>query len=90
MPRRFVEFTPAPVIGFDFVGERLDEPRRSDTGHELLNPLNANVVHHDLLSTLAAPEALLVSGAGEPINSQKLDQLRRNCEQNATSGWRFD
>jgi hypothetical protein len=43
-----------------------------------------------MINPLAAAEALLVSGAGEPINSQKIDQLRRLCEQNATIGWRFD
>jgi hypothetical protein len=43
-----------------------------------------------MILPLAAAEALLVSGGGQPINSQKVDQLRRVCEQNATSGWRFD
>jgi hypothetical protein len=43
-----------------------------------------------MILPLAAAEALLVSGAGEPINSQKVDQLRRIREQNATFGWRFD
>ena len=45
--RRLVEFAPAAVVGFDFVGERFDEARRPDTGHELLNALDPNVVHHD-------------------------------------------
>jgi hypothetical protein len=35
------------------------------------------------------PEALLVSGVPEPINSQKTDQLRGFLEQNATVGWHF-
>ena len=47
MPRRLVEFAPAPVVGFDFVGERLDEPRGSHPGHELLDALDSNVVNHD-------------------------------------------
>jgi hypothetical protein len=38
----------------------------------------------------AAAEAVLVSRDGEPINSQKIDQLRRDCEQNVICDWRFD
>jgi len=43
-----------------------------------------------MILPLAAAEALLVSGAGQPINSQKADQLRCVFEQIATFGWRFD
>jgi hypothetical protein len=38
---------------------------------------------------LPLAEALLVSGVGQPINSQKPDQMRGVFEQNATLGWRF-